>query len=337
MKHLALSLVLIAFLGASGLAQPTNPIQRLMLNPNAVTRIPVATDRLTTIRFPGPVSDLEASRIGIEPHPEALFLLSFQPGHAFFSLRALVARTNATLNVTWKGQTYVLEFVESRSPWLSVVFDPPPETRSGGTPQRTSPSRLLGLLDTAKAFGLLQHQHPAAVAGVEVARPNSLHDYGEYTIRIEEVFRFDPEDTLVFRIGVSNKTAAAIQFIPESLMVRAGSRVFFQSMSDATGMLRAGVEVPIYFAITGSADGFRNNLSPRNEFMVLLNRIEPSRPGPVVRPADNSSPASAQSTLARPPVTRPSSTLKYPSWDGPAMKRQTETQIETHPSRTPHE
>ena len=337
MKHLALSLVLLVSPGASALAQPTNPIQRMMLNPNAVTRIPVATDRLTTIRFPGPVSDLEASRIGIEPHPEALFLLSFQPGHAFFSLRALVARTNATLNVTWKGQTYVLECVESRSPWLSVVFDPPPETRSGGTSQRTSPSRLLGLLDTAKAFGLLQQQHPAAVAGVEVARPNSLHDYGDYTIRIEEVFRFDPEDTLVFRIGVSNKTAAAIQFIPESLMVRAGSRVFFQSMSDATGMLRAGVEVPIYFAITGSADGFRNALSPRNEFMVLFNRVEPSAPGPVVRPTANTSPAPAHSVPAHLPVTRPSPTLKHPSWDGPAMKRQTETQIKTHPSRTPHE
>lgn len=272
MKNLLFSLFLLAFADASALAQPSNGIQRLLLNSATVARIPVAVDRLTTVRFPGPISNLEAARIGIEPHPEALFLLSFHAGHAFFSLRALARNTNATLNVTWKGTTYVLEFFESREPWLSVTFEPPPQSGSPSAFRPAPPTRLLGLLDTAKAFGLLHQQHQAAVTGVEVARPNTLRDYGDYTIRVDEVFRFDAEDTLVFRIGVSNKTATTIHFVPESLMARAGQRVFFQSLSDATGVLPAQTEVAIYFSITGSAEGFRAALSPRNDFMVLFNR-----------------------------------------------------------------
>ena len=121
MKSLTLTLLGTVSFAALAPAQPTNAIQRLALNPMAVTRIPVALDRLTTIRFPSPVSDLQAALIAVEPHPDALFLVAFQPGNAFFSVRALAPSTNTTLNVVWKNQTYVLELVESKPPWLSVI------------------------------------------------------------------------------------------------------------------------------------------------------------------------------------------------------------------------
>jgi hypothetical protein len=271
------SLLLLAVTGAVAWAQPTNPIQRLVLDHLSVTRIPVAMDRLTTVRLPSPPADVESARVGTEPHPDALFLLAIQPGSPSFSVRALVANTNTTLNVAWKGQTYVLDLFESRQPWLSVIFDPPKEapprpvsSASRGVP----PTRLLGLLDTAKAYGLLRQQHPAAVADIEIVRPNTLRDYGAYTIRTEEVLRWDAEDTLVFRIGISNKTGVALQYVPESLMVRAGTRIYYQSIAEANGTVAPYSIAPVYFAVTGSPDGARNALSPKNDFMILLQRVE---------------------------------------------------------------
>lgn len=284
--NLTLNLLTALWLPGVAVAQPTNAIQRLPLNPMAVTRIPVALDRLTTIRFPSPVSDLQAALVTAEPHPDALFLVAFQPGNAFFSVRALAPNTNTTLNVVWKSQTYVLELAESPAPWLSVIFDAPSEPATNAPPKVVTPARLLGLLDTAKAYGLLRQQHPSSVAGVEVVRPNSRRDYGDYTIRVEEVFRFDAEDTLVFRIGVSNKTQTLIRYVPDSLMVRAGQRVYFQSIAEATGILPAAAEVPVYFAITGNADGSRGALSPHNEFMVFFCRED--EPAPTTLPLASS-------------------------------------------------
>jgi hypothetical protein len=141
--------------------------------------------------------------------------------------------------------------------------------------QPVTPSRLLGLLDTAKAFPLLKTQHPEVVAGVECVRPNTFNDYGDYSINTEEVFRFDGADTLVFRIVVSNKTGRVMRYLPQSLMVQAGQRVFYQSITDAKGEVPAQASAPVYFAITGASDGGRNDASPHNEFLVLLHRLDP--------------------------------------------------------------
>lgn len=283
----------IAF-AATTLAAATNRIQRLALNPDSVVAIPVATDHLTTIRFPGPIASLEAAFIATEPHPDARFLLSFQPGHEFFSLRALKPQTAATLNVVWNRRTYVLELHASDQPWLAVNFEQPVSLTASNPPRPVAPARLLGLLDTARAYPLLKQQHPAAVAGVQCVRPQTVQDCGDYAIRIEEVFRFDAEDTLVFRVALTNRTTEPILYLPQGLMVRAGQRLYFQSATDANGLIPPQTEVPAYFAITGSPDGTRHDLSPRNEFTVLLSRFPP-----------NPQPASAAALSAPDPAGPP--------------------------------
>lgn len=257
------------------------PIQKRTLDPMQVTRLQIARDRLTTIRFPGPISYLESALVATEPHPEAFFLLSFHPGEAFFSLRALVAGASTSLNVVWKQQTYVLELVESTSPWLSVVFEDPPPVRQQTSPGSISPTRLMGRLDLAKSYALLKQQHPSAVAGIQASRPNTVRDYGDYTIRTEEIFRFEADDTLVFRVVLRNKTRSPIQYLPGSLMVRIGERVYYQSITDAGGVMPPGIDIPVYFALTGAADGTRADLSLKNDFFVLLNRI-PQQPTPAL-------------------------------------------------------
>jgi hypothetical protein len=256
----------------------SNSIQRVVLDPMKVTRIFVAQDRLTTVRFPSPISALESARVTTEPHPEALFQLSFNPGEPFFSVKAMAPEGMTSLNVIWKGDTYVLELVESSTPWISVVFEAPipPDSRTAPSPPSTS--RLMGRIDMAKAYALLKQQHPLAVLGVEVVRPNTLRDYGDYTILTEEVFRFERDDLLVFRVVIRNKTSTPIHFVPASLMVRAGTRIYPQCITDATGILPSQVDVPVYFGITGDVFGSRADLSPMNDFLVLLNRLPTAPP-----------------------------------------------------------
>jgi hypothetical protein len=83
--------------------------------------------------------------------------------------------------------------VESDEPWLSVVFEQPVSTTVAGGSRPVAPSRLFGLLDTARAYPLLKQQQPGAVAGVECVRPRRNHDYGDYAIRTEEVLRSDQQ------------------------------------------------------------------------------------------------------------------------------------------------
>lgn len=281
--HRRCVLGLISLLTLSALADNTNRVQRLALDPDSVVSVPVATDRLTTVRFPNPISGLEAAFVATEPHPDARFLLSFQPGNAFFSLRAAAPEVSATLNVVSDGQTYVLELVASDKPWLSLIFEAPvsPVSPTGTEPsQSLAPSRLLGLLDTARAYPLLKQQRPGLVADIQYVRPNKVQDHGDYVLRLEEVLRFDAEDTLVFHLTLINPTPHALRYLPHSLMVRVGGRVHFQTITDAGGVVPPHTQTPVYFAITGSPDGSRNDLSPLNDFQVLLSRFPPEPSSP---------------------------------------------------------
>ena len=108
-----------------------------------------------------------------------------------------------------------------------------------------------------------------------------VSDFNDYEIQIEEAFRFNTEDTLVFRIGITNKSDASLIYQPDSFALRAGSRLYPQSISDANGTVPPRSQSIVYFAVTGTPDGGRNELSLRNAFTVLLTRLSPPPPAPV--------------------------------------------------------
>jgi hypothetical protein len=298
---------------------PANPIQRRVLDPTKVVRILVGEDRLTTIRFPAPIAGMESARASTDPHSESLFLVSFEPGEAFFSVRALVPDGATSLNVTWKKETYVFELIACANPWLAVNLEAPRSVVSTSRRPPWAPAQLLGRLDMAKALPLLQDQHPGELVGVERVRPNVTRDYGDYTIRTEEIVRFDADDVLVFRIAIQNTTPEPIRFLPASLMVRVGNLIFPQAITDASGELPPGAEVPVYFAIAGSADGSRADLSLRNDFFVLLTRLpsEPTSPQPTAAPPTAVVPEAPASPSKLPVATEappPPGSEKRPGW-----------------------
>ncbi|MBC8166511.1 MAG: hypothetical protein H7Y20_11650, partial [Bryobacteraceae bacterium] len=188
--------------------------------------------------------------------------------------------------VRWGGRTYVLELKESAVPWLSVIFQARDESKATRW-RPVTPSRLLGLLDKAKAFPLLREHHPEALAGVDFrdgTKQPSVTDCGDYEVRVKESLRFDREDTLVFRLTLQNKTLEAIEFVPEKLRLKVGTQTLFPSVTQLGGLIPANGTSDGYVAFTGTADGERNDLSLKNEFTFVLERT----------PADNELPMKSE-------------------------------------------
>jgi hypothetical protein len=274
MKSLNSLLLLLAPL--SLVAAPREAIESVRLDERVVYVVPVATNRVTTISFPGPIAAIDAAGITTDPRVPGQFQLAHTKGSSFFSVRATAPKASGNLNVRWNKNTYVFQLDESPQPVLSLILEAKPSGAGVKPAPFVSPTRLLALLDKAKAFPLLKQQHPEAVANVDFIsfdkRP-AVTDFNDYEIRIEEAFRFNPEDTLVFHLVLKNKTETAIHYRPDSFSLRVGDRVYPQSISDSAGLIPPKAEVAASFAVTGTPDGGRNELSLKNEFTVLIERI----------------------------------------------------------------
>jgi hypothetical protein len=249
-------------------------IQDFILDEQTVYVIPVATNRVTTISFPSAIAAMDAAQASIDPQRTAPFLIAHAKGSSFFSVRAEMRKAVTNVNIRWNNKTYVLELVESNEPFLSVTFEPAPDTSGEVRSAPVTPSRLLALLDEAKAYPLLKAYHAEVVAQVDYRNyehePRTV-DCTNYAVKIEEAFRFDSEDTLIFRVGVINKTDRELIYAPNGFFLRVGERTYPQSISDANGIVPPHAEAPAYFAITGTPNGGRNDISIKNDFFVILN------------------------------------------------------------------
>lgn len=249
------------------------PVLSLPLDDRVVVGVPLATNRVTTFSFPGPITAIEAANVSLDGKG-GMFQVSHAKGAAFFSVKALSGGASGNLNVRYQRRTYVFELRESPEPVLALNLAQEPTPRALPAP-RLSAERLVALLDKVKAFPLLKAQHPAAVAGVEArVGVTNVTECGEYQVRVEEVYRFRQEDTLVFQVVIANRTEHPLRYAPESFSVRVGDQLYPQSLSEAEGVVPPGGEAPAYVAISGRPDGGRAELSVRNDFQVFVQREE---------------------------------------------------------------
>ncbi|MEI2725670.1 MAG: hypothetical protein V9H26_19795 [Verrucomicrobiota bacterium] len=205
---------------AVALAESPEAIQRVTLDERVVVTVPVATNRVTTISFPGPIAAIDAVGVTADGKTPGQFQLAHTKGSSFLSVRALARKAATNLNIRWNKRTYVFELVESDTSRSRAEPGRPRRPPRPFSPRHcVTPTRLLALLDKAKAFPLLKKQQPDAVAGAEArtfGEKPQVTDFNDYEIRIEEVFRFNPEDTLVFHVTLQNKSDREIRYLPES-------------------------------------------------------------------------------------------------------------------------
>ena len=282
-----LSFIVAALTATTALAQSSKEILQDFLDDNVLVIVPVATNRVTTISFPGSIDAIDGAGVTVDGKTPGLFQLAHAKGSAFLSVRALFPKVSANLNIRWNDHTYVFELIESNAPVLSLNMEamPTPEEEGVGRTPDVSPLKLLSLLDKAKAFPLLKTQQPESVADVGFTTYDGkplVSDFNDYQIQIEEAFRFNAEDTLVFRVAITNETDTPLVYQPDSFMLRAGNRLYPQSISDASGTVPPKGQNTVYFAVTGTPDGGRNNLSLKNQFTVLVKRLSPLPPPTVV-------------------------------------------------------
>src|SRR5271163_3449107 len=287
MKSIAkiLSFTASVLIATVALAQPSKEILKDFLDENVSIVVPVAINRVTTISFPSAITAIDGAGVTVDGKTPGLFQVAHTKGTAFLSVRALFPKASANLNIRWNDQTYVFELTESDQPVLSLNLDAPPtpEEEGVGHAPEVSPIKLLALLDKAKAFPLLKAQQPETVADVDFTTYDGkplVSDFNDYEIQIEEAFRFNAEDTLVFRLAITNKIDAPLIYQPDSFTLRAGNRLYPQSISDANGVVPPKGQSIVYFAVSGTPDGGRNNLSLKNQFTVQVTRLSP--PPPVV-------------------------------------------------------
>lgn len=265
----------VAALRAETRAQPAPAVRQFPLDERTVYEIPIGRDSPTTLMFPSAPTAIEAANVSASPETPAPVMLAYTPGRYFFSVRAVETNARAAVNVVWKNKTYVLRFFASAEPCASVTFYEEALTGSAtASRRRVTPEVLLGLLDRAKSYALLQGQYPEAVQQIEHTTPGTVTYYRDYRVTVEELFRFDPEDTLVFRLRFENTGDREIIYQPQRLAARVGQNVYFASISDASGIVPPKAATTGYFAITGTPSGGRANLSLKNFFSVIVPRVE---------------------------------------------------------------
>ena len=282
-----LSLVTVAVFAVRVALADSSAIQNVLLDERTVVSVPVASNRVTTISFPSPIDAIDGVGITVDGKTPGLFQLAHVKGSAFLSVRALAPKASANLNIRWNDHTYVFELTENNAPVLSLVMQAPPTPEESGVGRapEVSPLKLLSLLDKARAFPLLKSQQPESVADVGFTTYDGeplVSDFNDYQIQIEAAFRFNSEDTLVLRVAITNAADTPLIYQPDSFAVRAGNRLYPQSISDADGTVPPKGRSIVYFAVTGTPDGGRNDLALKNNFTVLINRLSPVPPAAVV-------------------------------------------------------
>jgi hypothetical protein len=275
-RYVSLLLIVHALAFASAQAAEQQ-VQDLPLDDHMVYSVPVSALRVTTISFPSPIAAIDGALITTDGKTPGLFQIAHVNGTAYFSVRALAQGAVTNINVRWDDKTYVFELHENaESCCYSLILRDDDEKSE--IPRPLTPNRLLGLLDKAKAFPLLQQYHPDVIQDAEYrdchAQP-LVTDCGDYQVNLIEAFRFPNEDTVIFQLTVSNKGDKPLQHSPESLQVRVGDQVFYPSLADLPAIVAPHGVASGYIAITGTPDGGRNNLSLKNDFTFVLARLDP--------------------------------------------------------------
>ena len=250
-------------------------VKQFPLDERVVYEIPIGADVPTTLMFPSSLTAIEGANVSASADQPAPVLLAYTPGRTFFSVRALTPVAKAAVNVVWKNKTYVLRFFANPEPYGSVTFyEDELAGRSTARTRRVTPEVLLALLDRAKSYALIQGQYPEAAQQIEHATPGDVTFYRNFKVTVEEVFRFDPEDTLVLRVRFDNAGKSEVIYQPQRLAVRVGANVYYASIADASGIVPPQATTTGYFAITGTPRGGRANLSIKNTFSVIVSRVE---------------------------------------------------------------
>ena len=209
------------------------------------------------------------------------FKLTYADESYYFTLNALKQNARGSLNIIYNRKTYVIKLINS---WddskkqsfpanSSVTFVPSGAQEIGpsAAKKKVTPALLISLIEVAKCYELFSQFHPEKLRSAIRVKPKELvSEYEKFDVLVEEVFRFDPEDTVVFRLLFKSKVDEQLVYEPETLSARLGDKIYYASMTDASGVIPPKGIMPAYFSVTGTPAGGRNELRPDNKWRILV-------------------------------------------------------------------
>jgi len=69
---------------------------------------------------------------------------------------------------------------------------------------------------------------------------------------------------------LKNRTDKTLVYDPHLLAARLGSKLFYSSVTVASGQIPSHGESPVWFAVTGTSSGGRNEMAAENNWIILL-------------------------------------------------------------------
>lgn len=236
-------------------------------------------DGVTTVTFPSNIAKIAGMNVSLEPNAD--FMLSAKAGSYYFNVTALKEKATGTLTVVYNRKSYALYLIhDPNQAYASVNFG-----RGGGastsfkanvvhaTPN-VSAERLVSLIDMAKTYDLLLVNYPDSVANTIRAKFDNTYKYGDFNIKLEEVIRFEKDDTLVFRLVLENLSNHEIEYDKHTFSAQTGESLSYMSVADASGTMPPRSKTYAFFAITSTPKGGRNNLSAENKWLIGLTTKE---------------------------------------------------------------
>ena len=137
-------------------------IQHYKLDTERIYDIPVfLSGGVTTIMFPAELEAIHAGNVALNVIPKGsspAFLLAYQNGAYYFSVRALKSKAIGFLNIIYGSKTYIIRLYEdTENAFSSVAFQGGTGRgrRGGAGNMSVSPYLLKSCLDKAKAWDVL--------------------------------------------------------------------------------------------------------------------------------------------------------------------------------------
>ena len=238
------TLIAAAFLAGYGVAaEPTRALpplgimQRVPLQSGVPYEVGIGL-MPTTVMMPAPIEAFQSEGITTNDRVSAHVFLDHTPGTRFFSVKALQPGV-ADLNVLCNGEFYSFRFFLSDTPTRTFTVLPAETYAQKSARPKLSAQRLYALLQDAKSFFVVQTAQPGYQREIQVAAPGSLQNAGSHRIILDQIFRFEKDDTLCFRLIFLNDTFSTLFYKTETCAVRIGSDVHRPSFADLSGEMPA--------------------------------------------------------------------------------------------------
>lgn len=233
---------------------------------------------VTTFVFPSGIDKIAGNNVrtqikyDVNGNLVSDFLLKSKDGSYYFNITALKDRAVGSINITYARNNYVIKLLHSPKKAYSSVSFIDYKSSAPRIIKAPSTARKISMLDIAKGYQMFKQHHPMVINDVEYFKPAVAKQFifKKFTIFLEEVFRFNSDDTVVFKIILQNKTSEEIKYDRFSFVAQDKNIKYFQSISDSSGVMPPKTNSYAYFSITGSMRGGVPNLLPANSNWIIL-------------------------------------------------------------------